>query len=101
MFACLLACLPGPTSYRKSLPALILHILSYAKRAQVNREQSTSSMVITRTEMEITRGLTYSVSRAIEVTAWQSDDAVQITGLRSLLAIAMEATDSTCQKRWL
>ena len=101
MFACLLACLPGPTSYHKSLPALILHILRYSKRAQVNSEQSTSSMVTTRTEMEIIRGLTYSVPRAIEVTAWKSDNAVPVTGLRSLLAIAIEATNSTCQKRWL
>ena len=101
MYVCLLACLPGPTSYHKSLPALILHVLRYAKRAQVNREQFTSSMVTTRTETEITRGLTYSVSRAIEVTAWQSDNAVPVTGLRSLLAIAIEATGSTCQKRRL
>ena len=36
----------------------------------------TSSMATTRMEMENTCGLTYSVSRAIEVTAWQSDDAV-------------------------
>jgi len=46
-----------------------------SKRARgyvaVNREQITSSMART-----TTRGLTYSLSRAIEVTAWQSVDAV-------------------------
>jgi len=36
-------------------------------RIAVTLEQCTSSMVTTRTEMEITRGLTYSVSRVIEV----------------------------------
>ena len=37
-------------------------------------EQSTSSMATTM--MEITHGLTYSVARAIEVTIWQSDNAI-------------------------
>jgi len=34
----------------------------------VNHEQSTSSMATTR--MKTTPGLTYSVARAVEVTAW-------------------------------
>ena len=55
--------------------------------------QSTSSMATTR--IETTYGLTYSVARVIEVTAWQSVDAVslcylthsscvEVTGLQSL-----------------
>jgi len=40
----------------------------------MNHEQSTSSMATNRTE--ITHGLAYSVSRAIEITAWQSVSAV-------------------------
>jgi len=47
-------------------------------RIGVNRERCTSSMATTRMEMEITRGLIYSVSRVIEVTAWQSDDAYKV-----------------------
>jgi len=42
----------------------------------INLEQSTSLMVTTR--METTHGLTYSVARAIEVTAWQSVNAIVI-----------------------
>jgi len=41
----------------------------------MNHKQSTSLMATTRTE--ITHGLTYSVARAIVVTAWQSVDAVR------------------------
>ena len=71
-----------PTTYHKSLPALILDILHHAliqkkleKRVEdVNLEQSTSLMATTRTET--THGLTYLVSRVTEVTAWQSVDAV-------------------------
>ena len=61
--------------------------------------------------MTTTRGLAYSVSRVIEVSAWQSVNAVCFVAcmthgschwtVRSLLATAMEATSSTCQKRWL
>jgi len=40
----------------------------------MNHEPSTSSMVTT--TMETTHGLTYSMARAIEVTIWQSVDAV-------------------------
>ena len=40
----------------------------------MNHDQSTSSMATTR--METTHGLTYSVVRAIEVTAWQSVDTI-------------------------
>ena len=75
----MLACLLGLTTYCKSLPALILRVLHHAlsqngSRIAVNREQFPSLMVTTRTET--TCGLMYSVSKAIEVTAWQSDDAV-------------------------
>ena len=64
-------------------------------------------MAATRTET--THGLTYSVARAIEVNAWQSVDVVwlfawltvPVAWLRSLLAAAMGATSSVCQKRWL
>ena len=82
MSACLLACLLGPTTYRKSLLALILHIWCHALIQKgsriavevVNHEQSIFSMATTR--METIRGLTSSVSRVTEVTAWQSVDAV-------------------------
>jgi len=40
----------------------------------VNHEQFTSLMATAR--METTHGLTYSVARAIEVTTWQSVDAI-------------------------
>jgi len=50
----------------------------------VNHEQSTSSMATARTET--TCGLTYSVSRAREVTAWQSVNAICLCCL----------TDSSC-----
>ena len=40
----------------------------------MNHEQSTSLMVITRTES--THGLAYSLARVIKMTAWQSIDAV-------------------------
>ena len=40
----------------------------------MNHGQSNSSMVTTRTET--THGLTYSVARVIDITAWQSVDAV-------------------------
>ena len=45
----------------------------------MNHEQSTSSMATKRTE--ITHGLAYSVSRVIEVTAWQSVSAVCLYSL--------------------
>ena len=67
-----LACLLGLTTYHKSLSALILHVLCHVliqkeleDGKDVNHEQSTSSIATTRTE--ITRGLAYSESRAIEV----------------------------------
>jgi len=69
----------------------------------MNREQPTSSMVTT--GMETTLGLTYSLARATEVTAWQFIDAVYLcclthgacvkaTGLQSLLTTMRS-------KRWL
>ena len=42
----------------------------------MNHGQSTSSVVTTRTES--IHGLTYSVARMIEVTTWQSVDAIII-----------------------
>jgi len=66
----------------------------------MNHEQSTSLIVTTRAET--TCGMAYSVSRAIEVTAWQSVDAVCLcglthssSGLGSLLAAVIGATGST------
>ena len=56
MFVCLLACLLGPTTYRKSLLALILrglHHTLYSKTSIVedmNHGQSSSSMMMTKTE---------------------------------------------------
>ena len=73
------ACLLGLITYRESLPARILRVVSaliqkgLKDSKDMNHEQSTS-MAATRTET--TRGLTCSVSRVIEVTAWQSVDAV-------------------------
>ena len=71
-----------------------------------NYEQSTSSIVTVMSEN--THELTYSVARVIEVTAWQSVDAVyhcclthgscHWPGLRSLLAIAMGASSITSPK---
>ena len=97
--ACLCACLLALSIYINSKKA-------WGSQSDMNHEQSTSLMVTTR--METTHGLTYSVSRAIEVTTWQSVNAiclawltVPVTGLRSLLATAMGATCSACQKRWL
>jgi len=60
----------------------------------MNHGQSNSAMVTTRTET--THGHTYSMARAIDVTAWQSVDAiclcylthsacVKVTGLQPLL----------------
>ena len=59
----------------------------------MNHGQSNSSVATTR--MENTHGLTYSVARAIDITAWQSVDAiclcclthgacVKVTGLQPL-----------------
>ena len=101
----------GPTTYCKSLPALILHVLRQALihkelEDRSRRREPTSSMTTTR--IETTRGLTYSVSRVTEVhvTTWQSVDVVclcclthgSVTELGSLLA-EMEATGSAYQKR--
>jgi len=63
----------------------------------MNHEQSNSSMATTRTET--THGLTYSVARAIDITVWQSVDAVhlccltrgayvKVTGFQPLLTTA-------------
>ena len=63
----------------------------------MNHGQSNSAMVTTRTET--THGLTYSMARAIDITAWQSVDAiclcclthgacVQVSGLQPLLTTA-------------
>ena len=76
----------------------------------MNNEQPASS-IVTRM-METTHGLTYSVARVIEVSAWQSVNAVclccvahssciEVKGLQSLLTGAMWATGSACQKQWL
>ena len=73
----------------------------------MNHEQSTSSMVTTR--IVTTHGLTYSLARAIEVTAWQSVKAiylcclihgscVEVTGLLSLLTTAIWATGKCMSK---
>ena len=64
-------------------PALILSVFKEGSRIvhiveDVNHEQSTSLMATAR--METTHELTYSMSRAIEVTTWQSVDDV-ITAL--------------------
>jgi len=105
---CMFACLLGPTTYCKSLPGSYFACFAScinSKRARgyvsVNREQSTSSMAMT-----TTRGLAYSVSRVMEVSAWQSVNAICFVAcmthgschwtVRSLLATAMEATGSTC-----
>lgn len=76
----------------------------------MNNEQPASSIVTT--TMETTHRLTYSVARVIEVSAWQSVNAIclccvahssciEVKGLQSLLTRAMGATGSACQKRWL
>ena len=50
-------------------------IQKYDSRVEdLNRVQSTFSMVTTR--METTHGLTYSLAKAIEVIIWQSLDAI-------------------------
>jgi len=79
VYVCLDLCLLGLTTYRKSLLTLILHVFKEGSRIvhiveDVNHEQSTSLMATAR--METTHELTYSVSRAIEVTTWQSVDAI-------------------------
>jgi len=61
---------------------------------------------------DTTHGLTYSVARATDITAWQSVDAVflcclthgacvKVTGLQPLLTTrtAIEATGSACKKK--
>ena len=63
----------GPSTYRKSLPALILRVLRHAL-IRHEHGQSNSSMATTRTEN--IHGLTYPVARAIDITAWQSVDTV-------------------------
>jgi len=45
----------------------------------MNHGQSNSSMATTRTET--THGLTYSVAKAIDITTWQSVDAVYLCWL--------------------
>ena len=52
----------------------INHFGCYSRVEDVNHGQSNSSMATTR--METTHGLTNSVARAIDITAWQSIDAV-------------------------
>ena len=86
-YICLLACLLGPTTYCESLTVnhfqlLFVHFTSFINLIRTPKlktwtlpwthEQSTSSVVATRTES--THGLTCtcSVARAIEVTTWQS-----------------------------
>ena len=92
---CLSVCLSvchGPSTYHKSLPALILHILCHALIQ--NHGQSNSTMVTTR--METTHRPTYLMARATDITSWQSVDAiclcclthgayVKVTGLQPLL----------------
>ena len=73
----------------------------------MNHEQSTSSMMKTRTET--THGLTYSVSRVIGVTAWQSVNAFCLRCLthgschwtQIPSGYCDGATGRLCQKRWL
>ena len=80
MCVCLLACLLGATTYRKSLLVLTLYIVHHAfiqKQLEIedlNRGWSSSSMVTAR--IESTHGLTCSVARVIEVTARHCADAV-------------------------
>jgi len=113
----ILVCLLGPTTYRKSLPALTLRVLCHVLLQKgssliavedVNHDNLPRSMATTR--METTRGPAYSVCRAIEVTAWQSVDAIclcclthgRVRSLDSefLLAISMGATGSACPEKW-
>ena len=73
----------------------------------MNRGHSNSAMATTRTET--THGLTYSMASAIDITAWQSVDAIclcclthgacaKVTGLQPLLTTApKEATDPVAQ----
>ena len=84
----------GPSTYRKSLPALILRVLRHAliqnhsRVEDMNHGQSNSSMATKRTEN--THGLTYPVARAIDITAWQSVDTVYLCCL----------THGVCLSHW-
>ena len=70
-FVCLSVCLSvchGPSTYRKSLPALILRVLRHAFNSKTTRDmnhgQSNSTMA---TRTETTHRLTYSMARAIDI----------------------------------
>ena len=68
-----LACLIGPTSYHKSLPALICALC-----IMVNSKEGWTVYLlnIVMVTIETNHGLTYSMAIAMEVTAWQSVDAI-------------------------
>ena len=81
MYVCLLACLDRPLTISHFwLLFCVFSIMRYFKKGSrvgvedMNHEQPTSSTSTTSTET--THQLTYTVARAIEVTAWQSVDAV-------------------------
>ena len=101
MFAWILL---GPTTYCKSLPVLICTYASCINSKQLESEdlnhgQSTSLTVTTR--METTHGLAYSVARAIEVTAWQSVDAVCLCCLTHCFCVEVTGQSLLTCRRWL
>ena len=92
-FVCL-SVMDGPSTYCKSHPALILHVLrhvliqNHSRVEDMNHGQSNSSMAITRTET--THGLTYSAARVIDITTWQSVGTVCLSCL----------THGVCVSHW-
>jgi len=93
---------------------ILRYLKIHSRDEDMNHGQSNSSMATTRTET--TRGLTYSVARALDITAWQSVDAfclcclthsacVKVTGLQPLLTTAwwrlpVHAISTICSMCW-
>ena len=75
-----LSIMDGPSTYRKSLPALILRVLRHALIQkplwELKHQHGQSSSLMATTKTETTRWLTYSVARVIDIIAWQSVDTI-------------------------
>ena len=93
VYVCLLACLLGPTTYRKSLPGRIIFVrfTSYIKfKNHLIAKDMNHGESLDDDDKDGDHSWTYSVVRAIDVTAWQS---ISVVCLGSL-------THSACVGHW-
>ena len=85
-----LSVMDGPSTYRKSLPALI-----FVRFASCVNSHGQSSSLMATTETETTRWLTYSVARVIDITAWQSVDTICLCCLTHGVCVSHWTTTSS------